>query len=263
VVLVGTGAVENSWRPLREALLRHDPVLPDGEENLAFAWAILELRHATAVRLAGWRLVLREGLQAPRLWWTLRTVLREQLARYNRLKRDIATELRTATEQGEIRLRRSAAEVVRSWINGQEPYAIITTNWDLALEVEFDAANVYHIHGHILDPPALYLPAEQSWEVYRYLDEGRFAAPRHSGLITHGNWLMTRVSRLAIVGLSLSPLDAELRSLLVSAVDAGRRPIDEVTIFDIDPEPVARRLMYYTRDSVAKLTLIRSTSAKR
>ena len=45
-----------------------------------------------------------------------------------------------------------------------------------------------------------------------------------------------RVRRLAIVGLSLSPLDAELRSLLLSAVDAGRRTIDEVDIVDLAPD---------------------------
>jgi hypothetical protein len=255
VVLVGTGAVRNSWEPVRRALLRHHRFLPEGEENLAFATIILDLRHRAAVCQASWRMYLRSGWRAPYDRWLERKKLSQQIRRYHQLKVDIATELRAAAENGGIRVRPEAVDCIRSWLEPAGSYVIITTNWDLALEDDFDASRIYHLHGHVLDPPSLYLPTEQSWEGYRYFVERGFTVPRDVHVITHGNWLATRVNRLAVVGLSLSPLDSELRSLLMSASDAGRRPIAEAMVFDVTPEPVGRRLLYLTHGGVTNLTL--------
>ncbi len=45
VLLIGTGAVENSWEPVTRALQSVVPYVPEGEENLAFASIVYDLRH--------------------------------------------------------------------------------------------------------------------------------------------------------------------------------------------------------------------------
>src|SRR5687768_14818886 len=49
LLFIGTGAIEGSWAPVTKALRMRFPNMPEGQENLAFASTINDLRHRANV----------------------------------------------------------------------------------------------------------------------------------------------------------------------------------------------------------------------
>ncbi len=250
VLLSGTGIVKGSWRPVRNALLKFHTELPEGEENLAFASEIQLLRQIASAYRGGIKLV-RFNLGE---YFNIRGRFKEQMSRYYSLKKEIAFHLHQSMDSNEISYRETLLLIDSKWLKDTESKVVITTNWDLVLEEYFTDTFVYHLHGDITDHTTLYLPSEHSWESYHHI-EAKGKLPRHYKRITHGNWLISGVQQLIIAGLSLSPLDAELNSLLRSATDKG--PIKEVIIIDPYPELIYQRLLFHTRGKIEKSLLIR------
>jgi hypothetical protein len=262
VVLLGTGAVSGSWAPVTRAIKSVVQHVQEGQENLAFADVVYDLRHRANIARR-WRLGL------PGMSGTMRRQLGTMLTRYESLTSAIARELVEASALGKLEARPFVSEL-RQRLEGSE-YIVLTTNWDFVLEGTFPGRSVVHIHGDIDDAATLYLPAETSWEPYRELKWHSIhvgAAPvrkwhvwrrrwvRHPALwslLSHANWLMTRSKRIVVGGLSFSPLDAELGHLLRSAVDAGRRRVPELVVLDPDPELVAQRVQYHAFGAIDRV----------
>jgi hypothetical protein len=127
VLLVGSGAVDNAWQPVRRALLtiHSGQVLAPGTENLAFANIVFQLR---------W---LHRNRWATNLWTLLkvRTLYRLNCLLQNKRLNIITT----------------------NW-----DLALEAQNDAIGLKVE-----VTHIHGSAANPKTLYLPSEMTQEPYR------------------------------------------------------------------------------------------------
>jgi hypothetical protein len=249
VLLVGGGAIENSWDPVRQALLKFFRDLPNGEENSAFATVVYELRHLALATNAG---ILVTGV---RDWWAVRGKLSSALEEYDALKAEIATRLSGAGVTGEIRPRSFLGNALKPVLAASGEYIVVTTNWDTTLTSVFPSDRVFHIHGDIDDPDSLYLPMEQAWEPYRRYSKSYRSQPRHYGRLTHGNWLVSRTRTLFVTGLSLSPLDAELNTLVRSM--AYPKGIDTVVVIDPSPESVMRKLEFHARGKITKRVMVR------
>jgi len=263
VLLVGTGAIAHSWRPVTRALKKVYPHVPDGEENLAFASVVYDLRHRAYIAQR-WRFGL----------YGMSRRLKKQLGTmwdyYESLVSTIAEELRDATDKKEISVRPFVYDL-RERVAADGDYAVITTNWDFCLEDVFDNVHVTHIHGDIDTRGSLYLPAEMGWEPYRELRTRRiyigtanrwlfwrmrFARyPDLWGILSGANWLVTRVRRLVVIGLSFSPLDAELGNLVASIVNPSSS-IQELVIIDLDPEPILRRVSFHAHGRIDNSRLL-------
>jgi hypothetical protein len=264
VLLVGTGAIAHSWLPVSRALKKIYPHVPDGEENLAFASVVYDLRHRAYIAQR-WRFGL----------YGMSRRLKQQLGTmwdyYERLVSTIAEELRSASDKKEISARPFVRDLRERVATGGD-YAVITTNWDFCLEDVFDDVHVTHIHGDIDTKGSLYLPAEMGWEPYRELRTRRIYVgtkfkPWHFwkmritrypdlwGTLSGANWLVTRVRRLIVVGLSFSPLDAELGNLVASIVNPSSS-IQELVIIDLDPEPILRRVSFHAHGRIDNLRLL-------
>jgi hypothetical protein len=219
VVIVGAGAVVNSWKPVRRALLRTYHYIPEGEENLAFANMVFGLRWLHQVHF-----------DDPKF----ERFRNERKAAYDELKRNIAIELVAAAGGGEIHLSADFAAIRDRFLSGVTEATYVTTNWDDALDAH--AEGVIHLHGSMQDAAALYLTSEGIEEPYRGEDRallGNAAGKAISAL--------EAADAVIIWGLSLSPLDAELGVVLAESL----QPRQPGVIIDLHPEIPARRLQYY------------------
>lgn len=226
--------IENGWLPVREALIRQDSEVPEGEENLAFADLVHTLREFAIV--ANGEFGRAEAKRS-------REIIRCEIDRGLRpLREGIAERLKAAMEAGLIRLRPTVdGFITRAF--AAEDFAIVTTNWDLLLEGHFLGKKIVHVHGDITEPRSLYLPSEFSRELYRKWDSHPWGVWGHNGRVTNANWYMSGARTVAICGLSLSPLDPELCTLFKCLPDE----VERVLILDVDPDTVARRVHYHLR----------------
>ncbi len=262
IILIGSGAVENSWDPIKQALKGSYYKVPDGVENLAFASIVNQLRH-NANMAHRWRLG-EYGLSK-----SVRKKLGSHLIYYEELIKLIVEELTKATERGKL-IPRSYLKNLKSQMKSD--YCVITTNWDFILEDLLNDVYISHIHGDISNHDSLYLPSEIAWEPYRKLETvttyvgrkpskwefwrwSRFTRPKQHSLITGANWLVTNTKRLIVTGLSFSALDAELAELIKSIVNPNKF-ISELIIIDIDPKTVLNRIRFHARDRIAKVVLL-------
>lgn len=251
VFLAGAGVVENSWLPVRKALETYFLNLPEGEENLAFATEIYELRRvATAYKII-FRLAALKHLKSV---LQLYSKFKQSMRRYNNLKKEIADNLIFAMNENQLNLIDSIPKIHAKWLKNPDTDIIVTTNWDLMLESFFTDYFVYHLHGDIMDYETLYLPSEIAAELYHYI-EGKRKLSSFMNRISYGDWLATGIERLIISGLSLSPLDAELHSFLNSAIQKGSIP--EVIIIDPYPEQVYKKLQFHTRNWISKINMLK------
>jgi len=270
VVLLGTGAVEHSWSPVRNALLSIHPLVPVGEENLAFADIVYDLRHRA--NIAGrWRFGL------PGMSTGMKRALGTMLERYRDLPPQSFENLLRLLLRGLLSVRPFVSELGRRLT--ESDYVVLTTNWDFVLETEFVDRPVLHIYGDIDDGEGLYLPAEMAWEPYRELkwhaiytgtspprpwQLWRRRLVRYPDLwstLSKANWILSRVDRIIVGGLSFSPLDAELGGLIKSAVDGGRRRVRELIVIDPESQPVAQRIQYHARGAIEHIRCIAPEAA--
>ena len=230
VLVVGAGAVENAWAPVLRALRHyHDFPLTDDGANSFLARLVYLLRwHATFPdpeakrRLVGFEEYYRDVCQR------------------------IREEVRTAQQQGELRVRPEFGAVIdRLLVKRTSRFAVINTNWDTTVEdalsttfrdrlgVTIDAS---HIHGTVAGSDPLYLPSEVTREPYRHPDEHNLIGGLHAGAMR----ALDRAQNVVLYGLSLSPLDAELCQTLESGWDS-----DDLECIDVvvpNHELVAHRV---------------------
>lgn len=223
VVLVGAGAVAGAWAPVLRALRTTiSPGLPDDPDvgNLQMARLVHLLRFAQA----------RNG-----------ELLSELMGGLRGLRREIASEIRGATERKELHARQTFVETVVSLRERIPDLSVITTNWDVSLDEALASLTpplrVLHLHGSIADPDYLYLPTEFSADAYHSEEE----VYRHERALRLGIEAVARATELVVYGLSLSPLDAELCQILWLGLE-GRAKLEAVCVFDIQPDFVARRI---------------------
>jgi hypothetical protein len=205
LILVGAGAVENSWDPVIVALrsIGFPDVATAGAANFALA---------RLVYIA--RLAERDPATTP-----IAKSKNDVRAKLAEVKRAIARELTDATARRKIGARREFADVMRRFVllNNAE-VGVITTNWDKTVERQASTLHagqpVMYVHGHVDDADGLYLPTEVAEEPYREPAQRRPLIERRRDLVR----AITRATRLVFYGLGLSALDAELGQIVASGI---------------------------------------------
>lgn len=238
VLLVGSGAVVNSWEPIRRALADRFPWLRTSD-NAYFAMARLVylLRYAVGPRARR----SHAGLDAAELQHRV-------VADIQGIRAAITRELQAAQASGELRVHAAFDHVLRAQVFSQAcELTVVTTNWDETIDAHVREAyavhrpdacppRVHHLHGVLSDPSTLYLPTEVTDELYRDDRAEEHLSEQHELLLDS----LRRAHRLVLYGLSLSPLDVELA--IAVAIGCERAPLREISVVDHDCEAVAERL---------------------
>jgi hypothetical protein len=230
-LMIGTGAVENAWNPIRAALRDLNRSFHDGTENFVFAKLIYELR---------WYFQIRESMpESARL--RLERAHKVQLREYRRLKGMIARNLRAAEQTGTLKIAPALAEVIAAFVPGEA--CIITTNWDRSIDkfvrekYRSPRPRIFHLHGDSRSAGSLYLPSEVIEERFRTeVQNERLREAAGRTMIALG-----RCEMLIVYGLSFDPLDAELSSVTGGAFSDTATP-KKILVFDLNPVPVAQRM---------------------
>jgi hypothetical protein len=230
-LIVGAGAVTNSWAPVQRALQPYYgfPITGDGANSI-----LARLVH-----------LLRFWAQNPTSH--AGPELAKLKAFLSLLRSSIATELEQAEASGELSVREQFKEIVQSTIAGYgHRFILVNTNWDLVVDTAFAAAlaedwnlkdfNPVHLHGSRKNPDLMYLPTEVTWEPYRTEAEQQAIGGIH-GSVWRG---LEEAGRVVVYGLSLSPFDAELCQTLAAGLDSGADR--EVLVIAPDHETVAHRI---------------------
>ena len=223
VLFVGTGAVENAWRPIFRALRRGaSPELPDDVD-------LANLEMARIVHLVRFFHQRRPEQE------------RSLLQALARVKAAMAEELHAAAASGEIKARASFLETLRRLKDQSRDVSIVSTNWDTSVNHAVQRIapqfTVLQLHGSIDDAPNLYLASEMTTECYRTGPELKYHATTNRNAIE----MVESATQLMVFGLSLSPLDAEVCQVLWAGREAAPA-LERVTVVDTKPELVARRL---------------------
>jgi hypothetical protein len=232
VLFAGAGAVERSWEPVRRALRKTFPALLTAD-NAAFAVAHLVYQ----LRLACSRPAAEDPAHA----------LGEQLrGRLERVRREIAGELRRAQDAGELRTHVSFDRVVERLALAEDAaFTLITTNWDEVVDrrvrelcgpIRAKQLSIHHLHGRLSEPDSLYLPSEMRCEPYRDQAEARALDALHTAAMRD----LERADRMIVYGVSLSPLDVELAFAIGEVCRRGT--LADIHVIDRDACAVAERL---------------------
>ena len=228
-LIVGAGAVENSWSPVLRALqpIFDFPLTADGAMSFM----------ARLVYLRRWFQPDSDGAETREA-----ALLRQQ---HSLIKERIANALLAAEQSGEIRPRPELASVLNEFVIGPtRRLVVITTNWDGVVDaaVRTHGGDVLcnghplHLHGSIQEPANMYLPAEVIDESQRPRTE--LAALR--GIHVSALCEVQTALRVVVYGLSVSPLDAELGQFLASGL---MNPLlRELIVVSPDHALVAHRL---------------------
>jgi hypothetical protein len=229
-IMVGAGAVENSWAPVIRALQPYYPLplTQDGANSIL----------ARAVYLLRWYASL-PGEDAK---MNLRLVKDFVLE----VKKRICEELIAAEASGELHIRPQFYELIdRLIVPRSHGLLFITTNWDTVAERAAHAhldkkfkgqIHALHIHGSTKKEDTLYLPTEVTREQYRSREEDQEIGGIH-GAIMRG---LENARWGVVYGLSMSPLDAELCQTFAAGWD--NRYLERLDIVVPDHEVVAHRI---------------------
>lgn len=118
-----------------------------------------------------------------------------------------------------------------------EQFYVVTTNWDRATDARVVAQfptlqdHILHVHGDHAESSEFLLPSEVAFEGYYSPEVSSVALNRHRRILDAVDW----ADQVVIYGLSLSPLDAELSSLLSVGIDESG---GDKTVDIVDPESV-------------------------
>lgn len=239
--IVGTGACEGSWDPVREAILDvdgraelHVDVAPghpayDAEyraaadaANFWFAELVHRRRRCAAFAAAHPRLDEQCAVKEA------------QFAKIDRdVKAALVYRLRTAVSKERIRIRPEFWTAMGDQrFEGSAWYA--TTNWDLTLEktaeekLDIDLRKVHHFHGSTARPERMLLPSEVLEESYRSEQEREAVA--ESVII----WKpLSWARQICIYGLGLSVSDAELAQTLEMGFEDHQVEPGAVVIYNV------------------------------
>lgn len=228
-LLIGSGAVRNSWVPVNRALQETFGFVPGGEgSNFAFANLVFQLRRL-------------ERAKAQLLVRAFEAFREKRIKEFNDLRTRIGRHLDVAMAGGELVVRPELEMIRRSYFTGAIE-RVITTNWDGAIDAALPGATICHLHGHVRDTNTLYLPSETAEEPYRREDERKYLRDR----ITQAFELLDEtMQHLIIWGLSLSPLDIEL-GIVVGEAFFNRRDC-RITVIDPRAREVAERVRFQCR----------------
>jgi hypothetical protein len=222
VLLVGAGAVCNAWDPVRAALrgAACEDVCSDEGANFALARLVNAAREIELIVLDSPR---RRRSAQRRVALKSRGQIRERL---RETKRKIAS----ALENQPLTPRAEFPAVLEAVRREGSALHVVTTNWDSAVERSVDqhggATSFDYLHGTSRSANGLYLPSEVAEERYRSRRERR-GALRARGRATR---LVGQATCVALYGLSVSALDAELGQVLASGLLGS--PCRKVWVFD-------------------------------
>nr|WP_299344250.1 hypothetical protein [Allomuricauda sp.] len=233
-IIVGSGAVENSWVPVMRAIKKTHGINTNRDgANFLMAREIYQLRSYSK---------FAQRNHYPE-------VFRIMKSNVDLLKQNIAYELGEAQKTGEIKARQLLKELVDKFTDeGLDRIAIVSTNWDEVIDIAINklyqwgkrgmtrSINCYHIHGSINNPSTLYLPSEITLENYRNENEEKVIANNHLNFIS----LLRNNNKTILYGISLDPLDAELNVALAGGW--GSKLNEEIIIINPNHEVVAERV---------------------
>ncbi|HZV70658.1 MAG TPA: hypothetical protein VFG10_13985 [Saprospiraceae bacterium] len=234
LLIVGSGAVQNSWEPVIRATNQTFGIQTDADGvNFLMASHVCLLKFYAEVTSKGGHL----------------NVYEIQKSNVCLIKRNICNELKKAQDSGELKARPQLDEILKRFVT---PYPsdkakVITTNWDEVIDIEVrkfyqninpinKEVSIMHIHGAINTPEHMYLPTEVTGERYRIAEERKRFGLDHSDLMH----LLLETNRTVLYGISLDPLDAEL---CLSLAAGWNSPIlNEIIIINPQHEKVAKRV---------------------
>lgn len=233
VLITGSGAVENAWKPIIRIL----------EPDYKFEFDIDSSNSFLALLVYQLRTVALEN--TPQSKEHLEIMKRD----YNLIKQELCRSLMFAQTHNEIFIRKQFYHILDKFIFQKHiKFVHITTNWDSVVD---NAINYYghsteggkigkiktfHIHGSAESPNGLYLPSEITKEPYRSDDESIEMKKNHSLALN----TISACNRTILYGLSLDPLDAELSQIL--AMGWNSESIKEIIVINPDCKKVMKRV---------------------
>jgi hypothetical protein len=246
-LIVGTGAVENSWQPIIRVLQPgYNFEFDSDSANSFLALMVYQLRFC--------------AIQNDE---SSRQYLKKMVFDFNQIKSRISQGL-IASERGQqITPRKEYFSILDKFIfHKHVKFALISTNWDTVID---NATNFYghsnepipngqiptfHIHGTVTSPGELYLPSEISKEPYREESEDSSIMKNHATVAR----TIAECNRTILYGLSLDPLDAELLQILALGWDSEN--IKEIVIINPDHKRVAKRVKLVLNDFSRNINVI-------
>jgi hypothetical protein len=218
VFLVGTGAEQNAWPPVTEAI---KAIFPDAQKDKSDGgWENFVMAKLVAVhRAQEASKKFNEGHGET-----------QGRANLDLLRQEIATRLRKAVASKDLCPRPKFLEVAKDLEWGSRVF--LTTNWDLSIEGALPNADVRHIHGSVADPATLYLPSDYAF------DASHPEETRKSMLLALDGCIETfwEATTVVIYGLSLDPLDGELAAICSTGFQAkvtGDAKLERIVIYDL------------------------------
>lgn len=233
VLMIGAGAVFESWKAVYAALKQLYPNLHEDGSIHAFANLVHRLRWLA---------------HAARRDPASKSALDNQLAQYRRLKEALSAELSAAAAAGRFAFAQYGKELVKRLQSESPDLKVITTNWDETLDQLIEEMGNppemgrLHLHGLVTTPSTLYLPTEALDEVYRQETERELTSLRKAHELAI-NWI-AKCDRLVVYGLNFSPHDPELGMVTVAGFHIRNRFCD-IEVHDRKPDPVASNLRFY------------------
>lgn len=225
VVITGAGAVENSWKPVLNAL---KPFV-----NLDLTPDMANSYLARLVYSVRWAFNENIALE----------IKKKYLAHLNEVKKSICFEIEKSQRTNEITTNSFFLEIVSSLrLVPSKKFSFINTNWDttidktlsnlLSKDLDFPS---FHIHGKYLEHSSMYLPSETINELYRDIEANNLIANNHLQMINY----IKQAESIILYGISLSALDIELCHILSIGLENGN--LREAIIIDKDPPTVEGR----------------------
>ena len=237
VVLVGAGAVADSWTPVLDALGNRIPDRSDGTANAYFATLVHRLRWLKAMSA---KVDVADKYRS-----TYVDAFNEALLEYREVTQSIAAAIQGWDGN---KLRPDGALIRERLLYREYPFAVVTTNWDFSTQEFLEGhdhdrcTGIDYLHGTY--SVGLYLPGEVVDEPYRGPDNRSEFFTSAFGTVHK----LRDASRLIVWGLRVSPLDAELGFLLQAVARQRERPFGEVVVVDPDHQAVIRNLRVHLRD---------------
>lgn len=259
VFLFGSGAVKDSWDPILKALKgKYIPNSLGEEITEESCFSESDMANLVMARLVYEARLTAQGKLKRSCSFEKRQAYNESRARIDNLSERIREELQKAQKLGKIQPQNGFISIFQKAVldelkGGQ--LAVISANWDTVIDEKIKqyldspqhpGPEVFHIHGSIYESDLpLYLPTEIAWESYRTETVVNRYLKRHKS--TLGS--IKSAGRIVIYGLSLSPLDAELITILADGLKRDNEGKTEVIIIDPKHQEVEIRLKLMLEDS--------------
>jgi hypothetical protein len=233
-VLIGSGALENSWKPVFSALRRFSNHAVNSQDiaNLMLARLVFEPRFH-----GDYLLSCSERTRPDQ-----ERYLAASLARLGEFKKILAEEINRSTINKEVMLRENQSLQVQRYLDKRHAM-IVTTNWSVRELQTLGVKSFIALHGTPEDAHCLYLPSETSVDRSHNRETSvKLGAIHHEAIKC-----MENASLILIWGLGINALDIEVTALLSEtfAKKSARNLEYRVVIFDRDPKNIAERLTLF------------------